>query len=101
MEIRLNSEQEAFIQRQIERGRFANADEAIREAVELLLEDDSQNELAGWNSEELRKEIQIGIDQIERGDYRILATEQDWQNLAEDIKARGRARVAEQKAASR
>ncbi|MDB5347197.1 MAG: hypothetical protein JWP89_5574 [Schlesneria sp.] len=79
-------ELEAFIRDEVASGKYASADEAISEAVRLLRE--REIELSS-----LRREIQIGIDAIDRGELTEISTDEDRQRLLDDIQRQGRARL--------
>lgn len=60
--------------------------------LDLYLRLNDSAEVRHWQREELKKEIQKGIDSLQRGDF----TEHDPSSLdalAQDIKARGRGRL--------
>jgi antitoxin ParD1/3/4 len=57
MEIHIPEEQQTIIEGLVASGRFASAQEAISEGIRLLV-----------SNERLRQEIQIGIDQADRGE---------------------------------
>lgn len=57
MNLELPLEQQAFITGLVESGRFASAREVLCEAVRLLV-----------SQERLKQEIQVGIQQAERGE---------------------------------
>ncbi len=61
MVIRLSPDVEASIRENVERGRFPDADEVVREALRLLDERESQLEA-------LRARLQIGLDELARGE---------------------------------
>lgn len=82
MNISLNPHFEELVKSKVESGLYNSASEVIREALRLLEERDQLREL---RLEELRREIQKGIDSGE-------ATPLDM----EEIKRRGRARLSEQ-----
>jgi len=65
MNITLKPEQEQFIQSQIERGIFANAEEAIAAALNLLEEQSTSYEQ--W-LKETREKVEIGLEELERGE---------------------------------
>ena len=93
MEIRLNPEQEALIHQAIETGRFSSAEDAVQEALSL------------WEDRERRRrEILAAVDAAEtslaRGVGRTI-TEQSMQELAGEVKERGRARLAGEEPAAR
>ena len=85
MNISLNPHFEELIKNKIESGLYNSVSEVIREALRLLEERDQVREL---RLEELRREIQKGIDSGEPTSLDI-----------EAIKARGRKRLTEQNSA--
>ena len=80
MNISLTPHLEKLVHGKVERGLYNSASEVMREALRLMEERDQLREL---RLEELRREIQKGIDSGE-------ATPLDM----EEIKARGRMRLA-------
>lgn len=91
--MRLTPDQEAFIQRAIETGRFHRVEDAVREALSL------------WEERERRRaEILAAVDVAEaslaRGEGRNI-TEQSMRELASEVKKRGRARLADERPAPR
>lgn len=65
MNIALKPEYQQFIQSQIEKGNYANADEVISAAFRLLEERERRYEQ--W-LEETRKKVAVGIEQLNRGE---------------------------------
>lgn len=65
MKINLKPEQEQFIHSQIERGVFANPEQAIEAALQLLEEHSIGYEQ--W-IKETRSKVEVGIAQLERGE---------------------------------
>lgn len=61
MAIRLPADVEAGIRQKVESGHFSDAAEVVREAMRLL--DDQERQLAS-----LREKLQIGLDQLDRGE---------------------------------
>ena len=55
MNVSLGDKWEAFVQERVQRGRYLSASEVIRDALRRL--------------EELRGEIQVGLDQLARGEF--------------------------------
>ena len=81
-----------MVKRAIESGRFSQEEEAVREALAL------------WEERERRRfEILASLDEAEaslaRGEGRAI-TEDSMKALAEDVKQRGRARLAAERNAS-
>ncbi len=93
MNVELTADQRAFVQRAIESGRFISEQEAVEEALAL------------WEERERRRvEILAMLDaadaSLARGEG-IPITEESMKALAEDIKQRGRHRLAAEQAKSR
>jgi len=86
MEVDLTPDQKAFVRRAIESGRFRHEEDAVKEALSL------------WEERErTRAEILIAVDEAEtslaRGEGRAI-THESMRELAENVKRRGRARLA-------
>ncbi len=85
MRVDLSPDQEAFIRQAIKDGRVASTEDAIREALQL------------WEQRERRRsEILAAVDEAEvslsRGQGMAMS-EESIQNLAKEVKRRGRARL--------
>jgi antitoxin ParD1/3/4 len=65
MNVSLTPELEQYVSKKVESGLYQTASEVIREGLRLLRE---KEELHQRKLEELRHEIQIGIDQADRGE---------------------------------
>jgi Arc/MetJ-type ribon-helix-helix transcriptional regulator len=86
MEVHFTSDQKAFVRQAIESGRLHDEGDAVTEALAL------------WEERERgRAEILAAVDEAEaslaRGEGRII-TRQSMRDLAEEVKQRGRARLA-------
>jgi len=86
MEVQLTPDKKAFVRQAIESGRLRREEDAVKEALSL------------WEERErTRAEILAAIDEAEaslaRGEGRII-TQESMRELAEDVKRRGRARLA-------
>jgi putative addiction module CopG family antidote len=86
MEVHLTPDQQAFVRQAIESGRLQREEDAVKEALSL------------WEERERRRaEILSAVDEAEaslaRGEGRVI-TEESMRELAEDVKRRGRARLA-------
>jgi putative addiction module CopG family antidote len=86
MEVHLTPDQQAFVRQAIESGRFLREEDAVKEALSL------------WEERErTRAEILVAVDEAEaslaRSDGRAI-TQDSMRELAEDVKRRGRARLA-------
>ena len=65
MNVSLTPELEELITQKVSSGLYHSASEVIREALRLLKE---QDELRQYRLEQLRKEIAIGLEQLDRGE---------------------------------
>lgn len=83
MNILLPRELEDQIQKKVESGQYDSPNEVVREALQLLEERDKLREI---RLEELRREIQIGIDQADRGE--LLDGPEVFDRLEEKFKQR-------------
>jgi Arc/MetJ-type ribon-helix-helix transcriptional regulator len=86
MEVNLTPDQKAFVRQAIESGRLLHEEDAVKEALSL------------WEERErTRAEILVAVNEAEaslaHGDGRNL-TQESMRELAEDVKRRGRARLA-------
>ena len=86
MEVQLSRDHEAFIARSVQAGRFSSADEALREAVELL--ERRETELQG-----IRVFVQEGLDDLDAGNYEDF-TDENLRELFDGVESRGRQRLA-------
>ena len=86
MNVSLTPELERLVNARVRTGMYSSASEVVREALRLL---NDQEELRRRKLEDLRKEIQIGLDQVNRGEGVPL-------DIAK-IKSRLRKRLQEQK----
>lgn len=62
MHVSLPPELEKFVEEKVKAGHYATADEVVEDSLRLL------RHLPEWTDEELRKEIGIGLAQLERGE---------------------------------
>jgi antitoxin ParD1/3/4 len=85
MNVSLTPELERLVAGKVKSGMYQTASEVIREGLRLLRERDA--------SEALRRDIRAGFEQIGRGEYEEY-DERTTKNLAKDIKALGRRRLA-------
>jgi antitoxin ParD1/3/4 len=85
MDISLPSELEQYVENQVQSGVYRSASEMIGEGLRILKE----KEIRQGTLRELRREIQIGIDQAERGHFSDFTAE-----MLESIAGEGRERLA-------
>ena len=88
MQIKLTAEQREFIRRAIDSRRVRSPEDAVREALALWIERERRRD-------EILAAIDIAEASLARGDG-IVITKSSMRELAEDVKRRGRARLAEE-----
>lgn len=86
MNIHLGDTFDKFVAELIEAGLYQSQSEVIRDGLRLLKEREDIHKL---RLEELRREIQQGIDQISQGEFTTYTSSNE---LADEIKATGRLR---------
>ena len=65
MNVSLTPELEKLVSSKVSSGRYQSASEVIREGLRLL---DDQDRLRELHLEEVRRKIQTGLDQLDRGE---------------------------------
>ena len=65
MHVSLTPHLEELVRDKVKSGLYNSASEVVREALRLM---DDRDRVREMRLEDLRKEIQIGVDQIERGE---------------------------------
>ena len=83
MNVSLTPELERLVNEKVESGLYQTASEVVREALRLLKERDQARE-------QLRTDVQAGLDQLARGEGRSY-DKASGRQLAERIKSGGRA----------
>ena len=93
MNVSLTPELERLINDKVDAGSYQTASEVVRDALRLL-------KLRDEGLVQLRRDVQAGFDQIERGEFSEY-TSRSSSKLASHVKARGRKRLADLKASKR
>ena len=93
MNISLTPELERLVQEKVASGLYNSASEVIRESLRLLHERDRIREI---RLEELRKEIQKGVSQLEQGEYEVYETD-ELVTLVSEIQKQGKAKNSQPK----
>jgi antitoxin ParD1/3/4 len=84
MNISLPQRLEAWVDERVKSGMYQSASEVLREALRLLIE---QEELKQLRMKELRSQLQVGVDQLDRGASKIFDD-----GVAAEVKKAGRRR---------
>ena len=90
MNVSLTPELEEYVAAKVKSGLYNSASEVVREGLRLVHEQDQLREI---KIGALRKEIQKGIDSLDRGEGIEYSSAEE---LAEDVIARGRQRLQNQ-----
>jgi antitoxin ParD1/3/4 len=90
MNVSLTPELEKYIQKQVHSERYQTASEVVRQALRMMQQSEAYDQA---RLDALRQDIQVGLDQIDRGEYIEIRTEKDQQALLSRIKREGRARL--------
>jgi antitoxin ParD1/3/4 len=64
MNISLPQQLEAWVDERVKTGMYQSASEVVREALRLLRE---QEDLKQLRAQELRRQLQVGVEQLDRG----------------------------------
>jgi putative addiction module CopG family antidote len=86
MEVRLTPDQEAFVRQAIATGRFHRPEDAVEEALSLWEERERTRA-------EILSALEMADASLARGEGRTITAE-SMQQLANDVKQRGRAKLA-------
>ncbi len=90
MNVSLTPELEKYVNAKVKSGLYQSASEVIRDGLRLLREND---EVQRFRLERLKKEIAIGLEQLEKGQYKT-HDDDGLTGLIEEVKAEGRKRLA-------
>lgn len=80
MEVLLNPELEQFVVEQVKSGFYHSPSEVIAESLRLFREYEQLNKI---KRDQLRQDVQMAIDQIQRGEGQVYYSTEE---LAEEIK---------------
>src|SRR5215813_3895711 len=86
MNVSLTPELDEYVAEKVRSGLYSSASEVIREGLRLLRE---QEELRRIRLQELKREISIGLEQLENGQGKTYTSAA---SLIKDVKAEGRKR---------
>jgi putative addiction module CopG family antidote len=93
MEVHLTPDQKAFVRQAIESGRLNREEDAVQEALSLWKESERTRA-------EILSAVDIGAASVARGEGRAI-TQESMRQLADDLKQRGRARLAAEQSSPR
>ena len=88
MSTAIPSDLNQFVEREVASGKYRSREEVISEGLRLLRERERKLEA-------LRTDIQVGLDQIAKGDVIAISGDEERLAFVEGIKTRGRERLKE------
>ena len=109
MNVSITDQLATYVRKKVKSGRYNNASEVVREALRRMEEEDAravrmakpiaEDLLADLTAEELediRGRVRAGMESMRRGEYRVYEGREGLKQLADNIKARGRRRLAQE-----
>ena len=90
MAVTIPEELQQFVEHAIASGKYRSWDEVVSEALRLLREREEK-------LDRLRSDIQLGIDQLGRGEGLVVNDQVAHQKLLDDIEERGAQRLADKR----
>ena len=91
MNVSLTQELESFVNTLVSSGMYYSASEVVRDGLRLLRE---QEEIKRIRTEEIRKDIMLGLEDLREGRSKTFTTADE---LLEDVKRGGRKKLAEKR----
>src|SRR5437667_10387792 len=109
MNVSITSQLASYVRRKVQSGRYNNASEVVREALRRMEDEDAravrlakpsaEDILANLTEQQLdgiRQRVLAGIESIERYGYKEYDGREGLKKLADEVKARGRKRLAQE-----
>ena len=97
-----------YVRKKVQSGRYNNASEVVREALRRMEDEDARavrlakpttedilSDLTEQQLDGIRQRVLAGIESIERGEYKEYEGREGLKRLADEVKARGRKRLAQ------
>jgi antitoxin ParD1/3/4 len=111
MNVSITDRLAGYVRKKVKSGRYNNASEVVREALRRMEDDDARTvrlakpsaedilaDLTGQQLEGIRQRVRSGSDSIKAGDFEEYQGRKGLQELADEVKARGRRRLAREDA---
>lgn len=97
-----------YVRKKVQSGRYNNASEVVREALRRMEDEDARavrlatpttedilTDLTEQQLDGIRQRVLAGIESIEKGEYKEYEGREGLKRLADEVKARGRKRLAQ------
>jgi antitoxin ParD1/3/4 len=111
MNVSITEQLAGYVRKKVKSGRYNNASEVVREALRRMEDDDArtvrlakpsaEDILANFTEEQLddiRLRVRAGIEDLEAGRFVEYEGREGLRKLAQEVKARGRKRLAQREA---
>jgi len=93
MDVNLTDELNELVRAKVSAGLYKSPSEVVRAALRLMAEQDRLSEI---REEEFRKAVTKGVADLDAGRFTELADDAELRVFRDDVKARGRKRLADQ-----
>ncbi len=97
MNVSLTPQLEKLVQEKVASGRYNSASEVVREALRLF---EDKERLRRLRFEKLKKQVAAGLEALDQGEY-IGLDSKGLERHMEDVKVRGRKRLAKKKTSAK
>jgi antitoxin ParD1/3/4 len=98
MHVNLTPILDEYVLAKVKSGRYNNASEVIREAVRRMQDEEAERATASEYSrseiEQIRRDVQLAVEQIERGESKDYDGEEGLKQLIRDVRAQGMRQLA-------
>jgi antitoxin ParD1/3/4 len=107
MNVSITDRLAGYVRKKVKSGRYNNASEVVREALRRMEDEDARAvrlakptaedivaDLNGQQLEGIRRRVRASIESVEAGEYKDYAGRDGLKRLADEVKARGRRRLA-------
>ena len=108
MNVSITDRLAGYVRKKVRSGRYNNASEVVREALRRMEDEDARavrlaiptaediiTDLTEQQLDGIRQRVLAGIESIERGEYKEYEGREGLKRLADEVKARGRKRLAQ------
>ncbi len=107
MNVSITDRLAGYVRQKVKSGRYNNASEVVREALRRMEDDEARtvrlanpsaedilSDLTGQQLESIRQRVRSSIDSIAAGEFKEYEGREGLKELADEVKARGRGRLA-------
>lgn len=108
MNVSITDRLAGYVRKKVQSGRYNNASEVVREALRRMEDEDARairlaeptaedilTDLTEQQLDGIRQRVLAGIESVEAGEYQEYEGREGLKKLADEVKARGRKRLAQ------